>query len=108
MTAIAPPPVGTEAEPSVQLDNARALKSLRASARDSGSSRRGSMAILLGIGAATLLAGALGGAILSQRRSKLRQLGKARFSRNASLLAGHLATILAKNKGVFAGLLTRR
>lgn len=32
MTAIAPPPVGDEAEPSVQRDNARALESLRGSA----------------------------------------------------------------------------
>lgn len=112
MTAIAPPPVGTEAEPAVQLDNARALKSLRGSGQEmtegTAASRRKSMGLLIGIGAATLLAGVLGGAIFSQRRSRYRQLNKARLSRTGRLLAGQLAAILAKNKGVFAGLLARR
>ena len=108
MTAIAPPPVGTEAEPSVQLDNARALSSLRGKARDSASIPGGSLAMVLGIGAATLLAGALGGALLSQRRRRYRQLSRARLAGIATQWGGQLAAILAKNKGLIAGALARR
>jgi hypothetical protein len=65
MTAIAPPPVGNETEPSVQRDNARALEVLRgpianealASPRRAGGSRVLLGALLgLGLGAVTLLA----------------------------------------------------
>lgn len=78
MTAIAPPPVGTEAEPSVQLDNAhalRALDALRGPDTPAPAARRlraklATIGAVLGVAVATLVAGAFAGwfAAKKQRR----------------------------------------
>jgi hypothetical protein len=65
MTAIAPPPVGTETEPSVQRDNARALEVLRRPSEALAPPRRAPprarrlavlFGALLGLGAVSVLA----------------------------------------------------
>ncbi len=101
MTAIAPPPVGTETgsatEASVARDNAEALESLEAlegdwSAAgdpDAGNSstrhvrsRRASIAALVGFSAVSVLAGAVSGLVNRRPRNKAwyRLLGKPKFT----------------------------
>jgi tryptophan-rich sensory protein len=102
MTAIAPPPVGTETgsatEASVARDNAAALESLEAldgewinagdgresneSSAPHARSRRASIAALVGFGAVSLLAGAVSGLVNRRPRNKAwyRLLGKPKLT----------------------------